>query len=61
MQLHALPAILEFLVTLVLNISSGVSFQYSYKGVDWTARIVYKELYKRHFSRDALFGIFELL
>ena len=52
MRLHALPAILKFLGTLTLNICGGVRFQYNYKWVDWTARIAYKELYQRQFSKE---------
>ena len=48
--LHALPAILKFLGTHTLNICGGVSFEYSYEWVEWTAQIAYTERYYRCFS-----------
>ena len=53
MRLQTLPVILKFLGTLTLNIYGGVSFLYSYKWVDWTARIG-----KRNSTKDVFLETF---
>ena len=52
--LHALPEIVKFLRTLAIKICGGVSFQYSYKWVDWNAGILI-----RNATRDVFLGLFQ--
>ena len=52
--LHALPEIVKFLRTLTIKICGGVSFQYSYKWVDWNAGILI-----RNATRDVFLGLFQ--
>ena len=37
---------------LTLNICGGVSFDYTYESVEWTAQMAYKEHYYRRFAGD---------
>ena len=48
----ALIAFLKIRETLTRNICDGVSFPYSYRWTDWTARIAYKKLDERRLSAN---------